>query len=297
MRPGSRSHGSRRWRAAETPRVPYSRRGEIRLGRGALALRALELHNAGVATTAIARTIGVARSTVRSWLERRAGVAQSAEATGLNPVQCGFESLHQHQYSSYAYLLGMYLGDGYVARIARTYKLRVFLSRKHQDIISRVVTAIRTVVPSRAVGRVDRRRTQVTEVTCYFGQWPSILPQHGPGRKHRRRIALEPWQAQVVRAHPVEFLRGLVDSDGCRHRRIVHGRNYPAYGFTNVSEDILGLFIWACDLVGSRSRRASRRSVSIARRADVQRLDELFGVATGVDPGETAHPPASSRPR
>ena len=262
------------------------------MGRSSLALRAFELREAGLPTAAIARTIGIARSTVRGWLQRRAGVAQSAEATGLNPVQCGFESLHQHQLSSYAYVLGMYLGDGYVARTARTYVLRVFLNRKDQDIIARVAEAISHLVPWRVVGRVERRRTKVTEVTCYFGRWPSLLPQHGPGRKHHRRIALEPWQSQIVSAYPVDFLRGLVDSDGCRHRRIVRGRNYPAYGFTNQSEDIVRLFMWACDLLGIRSRRASRRTVSIARRADVKRLDELFGVTQEPNPSAETQTPS-----
>jgi len=189
-------------------------------------------------------------------------------------------------------VLGMYLGDGYVARTARTYVLRVFLNRKDQDIIARVAEAISHLVPWRVVGRVERRRTKVTEVTCYFGRWPSLLPQHGPGRKHHRRIALEPWQSQIVSAYPVDFLRGLVDSDGCRHRRIVRGRNYPAYGFTNQSEDIVRLFMWACDLLGIRSRRASRRTVSIARRADVKRLDELFGVTQEPNPSAETQTPS-----
>ena len=72
------------------------------------------------------------------------------------------------------------------------------------------------------------------------------------------------------------FLRGLIESDGCRHRRIVGGRNYSAYSFTNHSEDILGLFVWACGLIGVRSRRSNRVMISIARRPDVARLDSLM---------------------
>jgi hypothetical protein len=84
------------------------------------------------------------------------------------------------------------------------------------------------------------------------------------------------WQRETVESFPVDFLRGCIDSDGCRHRRIVHGRNYPAYSFTNFSEDILTLFTSTCDLIGLRWRRASRVTISIARRADVARLDALF---------------------
>ncbi len=52
----------------------------------------------------------------------------------------------------------------------------------------------------------------------YATHWPCLLPQAGPGRKHERRIALDPWQDQVVRAHPGDFVRGLFHSDGCSAR-------------------------------------------------------------------------------
>ncbi len=43
-----------------------------------------------------------------------------------------------------------------------------------------------------------------------------MFPQDGPGKKHERPIALEPWQQEIVDAHPWEFIRGLIHSDGCR---------------------------------------------------------------------------------
>ncbi len=98
---------------------------------------------------------------------------------------------------------------------------------------------------------------------------------------------LEPWQRSIVEQHPVDFLRGCIESDGCRHRRIVAGRNYPAYSFANHSADILGLFVWACGLIGLRPRRGNRVTVSVARRADVATLDRLFGVGLEEEP----HPP------
>lgn len=87
---------------------------------------------------------------------------------------------------------------------------------------------------------------------------------------------LEPWQRLIVDRHPEEFIRGGLDSDGCRHRRIVRGRNYPAYSFRNRSDDILRLFTAACDLVGLRWTRSNHETISIARRPDVARLDALF---------------------
>jgi hypothetical protein len=186
----------------------------------------------------------------------------------------------------------MYLGDGYVARMTRTHRLRIFLNRRQGDVIARVEKAIKAVMPSSHVGQVQRRTSAVTEVTCYSAHWPAVLPQHGPGRKHTRRIELEPWQMDIVRAFPVSFLRGLVESDGCRHRRIVKGRNYPAYSFTNHSEDILRLFTWACDLVPLRWRRSSVHRISIARRPDLRHLDALFDVATLNSPAPDHAPTA-----
>jgi len=87
-----------------------------------------------------------------------------------------------------------------------------------------------------------------------------------------------PWQRDIVERHPVNFIAGCLESDGCRHRRVVNGRNYPAYSFKNRSSDILGLFGWACDLLGLRHRRASATTISIARRRDVARLDQIQGL-------------------
>ncbi|HET9491665.1 MAG TPA: helix-turn-helix domain-containing protein [Methylomirabilota bacterium] len=179
--------------------------------------------------------------------------------------------------SAYSYLLGMYLGDGYVCRMPRTYRLEIYLHRNDQRGIRQASVAIQTLLPRHRIGL--RRHGGATVVTCYFKGWPMLFPQHGPGRKNARPIALVDWQSAIVADFPGDFLRGCIDSDGCRHRRIVYGRNYPAYSFTNHSEDILGLFTSVCDAIGLRWRRANRVTISIARRADVARLDALFAGA------------------
>jgi hypothetical protein len=54
------------------------------------------------------------------------------------------------------------------------------------------------------------------EISSYSKAWPALFPQHGPGRKHRRKIELAPWQAGIVERLPRQFLRGVLHSDGCR---------------------------------------------------------------------------------
>ena len=144
----------RRWLIAEQPRfwLP-SRTARLRSRRPEKVREALALRAEGCATKTIARRLGIARSTVRYWLDRCAGVAQSAEAIGLKPIQCGFDSHHQHQ-PEYAYLLGMYLGDGCISRMPRTYVLRIFLHRKQIDVIERVNHALRSLLPDHRVGYV-----------------------------------------------------------------------------------------------------------------------------------------------
>lgn len=230
---------------------------------------------AGYSGKGIARASGIPRSTVRDWLRRFAGVAQGAEAADLKSAQWGFESLHQHQYPIYVYLLGLYLGDGCVSRMPRTYVLRIFLNENQPHIIAEAARAMSQLVPIRRVGFGRNGRCVI--VRSYWGSWPTLLPQHGPGRKHRRKIVLEPWQQTLVGSHPGQFVRGCIHSDGCRHRRVVRGKNYPAYAFSNRSTDILDLFADACRLLGIHYTKPSRIAISIARRSDVARLDAIMG--------------------
>jgi hypothetical protein len=185
------------------------------------------------------------------------------------------------QLASYSYLLGMYLGDGCISRTPRTYRLEISLHRRQERVVARVARAITMLRPGRPVG--FRHRRSVTIVNAYANAWPILFPQHGAGRKHQRPIVLELWQRRIVEQHPTEFLRGCIESDGCRHRRIVAGRNYPAYSFTNHSADILELFVWACGMAGLRPRRANRVTVSLARRADVAALDAHLGASDGLE--------------
>jgi Homeodomain-like domain len=244
---------------------------------------ALELWRAGNSAKRIARLSGISRSTVRYWIQHFAGVAQAAEATDLKSVQWGFESLHQHQHAAYVYLLGLYLGDGCISRMPRTYVLRIFLNDGQPHVVAEAARAISRLVPRR-VGL--SRNGRVIVVRTYWGGWPMMLPQHGEGRKHSRRIVLEPWQERLVVLHPDQFVRGCIHSNGCRHRRIVRGKNYPAYGFSNRSSDILKLFAWTCRLLEIRHTRSSRVAISIARRPDVARLDAIMARSWSEESGQ-----------
>jgi len=122
-------------------------------------------------------------------------------------------------------------------------------------------------------------------VSTYWKHWACLFPQHGPGRKHERRIELETWQEPIVTAHPKALIRGLIHSDGNRHlnpitRHFESGTKhyrYPRYMFKNASNDILALFTDALDLLRIGWTNSSPRVISIARRDDVALLDTFVG--------------------
>ncbi|WDM11714.1 hypothetical protein J3S85_09325 [Streptomyces lavenduligriseus] len=99
----------------------------------------------------------------------------------------------------------------------------------------------------------------------------------------------EPWQRTIVDAHPWDFVRGLIHSDGCRvtnwTTRVVAGERkryeYPRYFFSNKSDDIRRLFTDALDLVGvewtTPARGGDPFSVSVARKASVTLMDTHVG--------------------
>ena len=103
-------------------------------------------------------------------------------------------------------------------------------------------------------------------------RWPEAFPQHGPGRKHDRKIELAGWQREIVDRFPQEFLRGLLHSDGCRTvnrftTKLPSGRvaeyAYPRWFFSNRSADIRGLFCEYCDRLGIRWTQSNPRNISV----------------------------------
>jgi hypothetical protein len=95
-----------------------------------------------------------------------------------------------------------------------------------------------------------------------------------------RPIRLEPWQEVLVQEATEEFVRGLIDSDGCRVVANDRGVRSVRYHFSNRSDDIRGLFCAALNELGIPWTRPSRYQVAVYRKAAVARLDEFVGPKT-----------------
>jgi len=166
---------------------------------------------AGVNDCAIARQLGIPRHTVRDW-RRRPQRRPRLDAGSPCGVIHDFAGLPP---APYAYVLGMYLGDGCISRDRRVWRLRIVLDKKYPAIIDRCREAVNMLMPSQRAA-VRALPKGCVEVSMYSKHWPCLFPQHGPGKKHTRRIALEPWQQALVDQATEEFVLGLIHRDGCR---------------------------------------------------------------------------------
>jgi len=242
---------------------------------------ALALLKSGMSLNKVSKSLGISRAAIRDWRDRPPRSARPPTAC----PRC--DSEEDTLGAAYAYLMGMYLGDGYLNMTHNgVYKLRVSCADKYPEIIRECADSIRAVRRRGVVAFLPQ--TGCTAVSSYWKHWPCLFPQHGPGYKHQRPIVLEPWQRDIVERHPGSFARGLFHSDGCRitnwTTHIIAGRvkryEYPRYFFSNESTDILAICGWTLDLLGVQWRLPRANAISVARAASVAILDEHVGPKT-----------------
>ncbi|MFJ8196139.1 transcriptional regulator [Streptomyces sp. NPDC096152] len=240
--------------------------------------RALALIAQGRSINSVSQETGISRAAIRSWRHRLEPLPRMAPPEPGPPADdC-----------AYAYLLGLYLGDGCISPHPRSgYYLRIACADAWPGLLQQCREAIPNVLSGARVFSVQKQGC--TMVTSYSRNWPRLFPQHGPGKKHERRLALEPWQQEIVDAHPWEFIRGLIHSDGCRitnwTTRLVGGERkryeYPRYFFTNVSGDIRRLYTDTLDRLGVEwtpcTRNGNPYNISVARKASVALMDLHVG--------------------
>jgi hypothetical protein len=243
--------------------------------------RARALSTQGLYDREVAQMTGVPLRTVRNWRtgKRRAPGSDGRRKRGC--PRCGGAPLDE---PAYAYLLGLYLGDGCLTRQRKdVYLLSIACCDAWPGLITAAKEATRQVMPSSAV--FSRQCIEMTEVKSTSKHWPCLFPQHGPGRKHTRKIELAEWQQVIVDRHSGDFARGLFHSDGCRGinrvRRMLangdHWYEYPRYQFSNKSKDILELCGAALDRLEVEWRFARPDVISVAKKEAVALLDAFVG--------------------
>ncbi|MFG2499531.1 helix-turn-helix domain-containing protein [Streptomyces sp. NPDC048441] len=249
--------------------------------------RALTLLRGGTRNAEVARRLDVPVGTVGYWLHMDR--AKRGECPGRPDPECPRCDGRLLDEAAYSYLLGLYLGDGHIIQYSghRVPSLMITCTESWPGLMDSCEQAMRDVFPDNSVCRV--RRTGCRNVKVYSNHLWCMFPQHGAGRKHERRIILEPWQQEIVDAHPWDFVRGLIHSDGCRNinwtTRLVSGERkryeYPRYWFTNVSDDIRRLYTDTLDKLGVEWKHCTRHgnpyNISVARKASVALMDAHVG--------------------
>src|SRR5262245_12557733 len=178
----------------------------------------------GLGRKAIARLTGISIRTVGRWCPTE---PPDAAVTGTRrrpergrrgrPVTCIDRDVRliEAELASYAYLLGLYLGDGHIAAHRRgVYQLRISLDSRYPALIGEAVRSMRAALPRNRVYVTKHRVHNAVVVGCSSKALPTLFPQHGPGRKHDRRIRLASWQRSITFVHAEELIRGLIHSDG-----------------------------------------------------------------------------------
>lgn len=230
----------------------------------------------GFGPSAIARDLGVPRSTVKNWLTRDG----RADARRVRCDGRSCELVENVDEGAYVYVFGMYLGDGHITVMANgVQRLRISCCDDYPFVMDECERALQKVLPQNRITRVQC--TGCTTLGVYSNHLKCLFPQHGAGKKSERPIVLWDWQKRIVATQAEGFVKGLLNSDGCRsiNRVKVAGRyrGYPRYFFSNRSQDILRLFTDACDRLGVEWRQNLPWSISVARRDSVALLDKFVG--------------------
>lgn len=193
--------------------------------------------NEGISQRQIARDLNVDHATISYWIRNNFQTSKKNSSSTVNDII----TLCQKYSSHYAYILGSYLGDGHISKLPRTYRLRIFCNRKYQDIIDRNKHSLQTLFNTNKINILQQLHTQCDEVIVHNKHLDKFFPQHGVGKKHNRDIILLDWQEKIVGDNAEYFIKGLLDSDGCRYKQTNVDRMY--WQFTNKSLDIINIYI------------------------------------------------------
>ena len=231
----------------------------------------------GLGDSEISRRTGIPRSTIKSW--RLARIVKPRR----HCLELHWRPLDQVAYS---YVLGLYLGDGYVAVGHTSSSLTFVLDDCYPRIIESARVALLSVFAGRTVNIAPKHGEAATVLRVNGPEPAAAFPHHGDGKKHERPIVLAPWQREITLRHPEALLRGLIHSDGSRRAsnrfstRLPSGRiaeyAYPRYFFTNYSEDIREIFREHRELIASAARSPVQEHVGVARDS-VALLDAFVG--------------------
>ncbi len=238
----------------------------------------MRLKKDGSNNSKISRTTGISRSTVVDWIYRPPKHFTGKPCNYSSNVDLKGQIISDKtKHEAYSYLLGLYLGDGYINKKIRSYMIRFSLDKKYKKLNDFTKEMLKIIFPDNTIGIIDFKNH--IDLSIHNINLPSIFPQHGKGMKYTRKVVLTEWQKNILIDE--HFLKGLIYSDGCFFIRNVGKYSYNACCFTNKSVDIQRLFQGICDKFSIEWKYSKRKTgvydTNVQKQEAFNRIVELIG--------------------
>jgi len=189
---------------------------------------------AGESMRSVARSMGVHHTTLQYYRNRK---WKQGKVVERQPIDVVVWKKH------YSYILGLYLGDGNISLVRKTYRLRITLDSIYPKVINMAIQSLEYLLPHNKVTVHGIKNSRAINVTVYSNRLPILFPQHDEGLKHDRDVTLKFWQENILMSE--HLVRGFMHSDGSRFTRTVGKYQYESYQFTNLSRCIVATCSWA----------------------------------------------------
>jgi transcriptional regulator with XRE-family HTH domain len=238
---------------------------------------AIHLIAMGYSDREIAQRLTIPRRTISDWRRGRNRI-RSRTRDG----QCLGHDLSALPAPEYAYLLGIYLGDGYISAGQRgVWRLRVTLDAAYPAIIEECRVAMAAVLPCNRAHVGRRSMGRCVDVSMWSKHWPCLIPQHGPGRKHLREISLFGWQDRSLKENVSAFCAVLYIAMARESSRL--SARATTFDEPLATRSATGLAIYGNSFAraamhwGSAGTQPSENQIAIYRQASVAILDCFVG--------------------
>jgi len=218
--------------------------------------------NTGQSKKSLSKEYGISRSTIKYWNDHKERKSNDFNLADINM-------------NSYSYILGMYLGDGYIDKMRRTYRLRIFLDSRQDLVIEECIKNLKILFPNNKINFYKFKDNYVS-IRVYSNNIPILFPHIGSGAKHNRNIEFEDFQKNNIIKK--SLMIGLFHTDGSFY---MAKDKYPRYMFTNKSKQIIDIF---CECLKEyeiypkiRIRKNGIYDVQIQNKKDVNTLYSILG--------------------
>jgi len=236
-------------------------------------LKSQELKKQGFNNFEISKLLNIPRTTISGWSRKKPNFEKK------NKIDPKSYILENKLEKTYSYILGLYLGDGYINKMPRTHRLRIFNDTKYKDLNIHIMNQLKLLFPKNKVNIINHGN--FLTIYVYSNMITPLFPQNGKGKKHNRKIKLFNWQTDII--IPQYIIMGLIHSDGCYYYRTVNNKKYFSYDFKNKSRDLHQILQHYCNEIGIRSTspddsKSGRASAThIYKNEDVTKLRNLIG--------------------